>query len=125
MGVVLTIMSSRSHVRYSRLVPPVPVRRDRNEADYRDDQFTEPPPKIPVKSIVLAVLLFLMGATLLTLAGLMLGGVFGDTPDASATPFLILGLVTFIPGFYHVRIAYYAFRGYSGYSYFDIPHYDD
>ncbi len=115
-------MASRSRGRYTRLVP---IRKDIDETDYRDDQFTEPPPKLPVKSIVLAVLLFLIGSVLLTLAGLMLGGVFGDTPDASATPFLILGLVTFIPGFYHVRIAYYAFRGYSGYSYFDIPHYND
>jgi hypothetical protein len=30
----------------------------------------------------------------------------------------------FIPGAYHVRIAYYAFKGYEGYSYDDIPEFD-
>lgn len=114
--------TSRSRAHYSRLVP---ITRDNDEADYRDEQFTEPEPKIPVKSIVLAVVLFLIGSVMLTLAGLLLGGIFGDVPDVSATPLLIIGLITFVPGFYHVRIAYYAFRGYNGYSYFDIPHYDD
>ena len=115
-------MGVRSRTKYSRLIP---VARDREETDYRDEQFIEPEPKIPVKSILLALALFVMGSILLTLAGLMMGGVFGDTPDASATPLIILGLVTFVPGFYHVRIAYYAFRGYSGYSYHDIPYYED
>ena len=30
----------------------------------------------------------------------------------------------FIPGAYHVRIAYYAYKGYDGYSYDDIPEFD-
>lgn len=30
----------------------------------------------------------------------------------------------FIPGFYHVRIAYYAWKGYRGYSFEDIPDFD-
>jgi hypothetical protein len=30
----------------------------------------------------------------------------------------------FIPGAYHVRIAYYAFKGYIGYSFEDIPEFD-
>lgn len=39
-------------------------------------------------------------------------------------PVLLLGILTFIPGFYHVRIAYYAWRGYKGYSFEDIPDYN-
>ena len=39
-------------------------------------------------------------------------------------PLLILGSLMFIPGFYHVRIAYYAWKGYRGYSFEDIPDFD-
>ena len=39
-------------------------------------------------------------------------------------PMLILGSLMFIPGFYHVRIAYYAWKGYRGYSFDDIPDFD-
>lgn len=39
-------------------------------------------------------------------------------------PVLIIGALMFIPGVYHVRIAYYAFRGYQGFSYEDIPEFD-
>uniref|UniRef100_A0A8C2GJ10 Uncharacterized protein n=1 Tax=Cyprinus carpio TaxID=7962 RepID=A0A8C2GJ10_CYPCA len=36
-----------------------------------------------------------------------------------------LDLEFFLPGFYHLRIAYYASKGYRGYSYDDIPDFDD
>lgn len=39
-------------------------------------------------------------------------------------PLLILGSLMFIPGVYHVRIAYYAFKGYQGFSYEDIPEFE-
>lgn len=39
-------------------------------------------------------------------------------------PVLILGMLMFIPGVYHVRIAYYAYKGYPGYSYEDIPEFE-
>ncbi len=35
--------------------------------------------------------------------------------------FTIIGLLTFIPGFYHTRIAYYTWRGYKGFSWDQIP----
>ena len=91
-----------------------------SESDYRDEQFYEPPPKPPIKSIVLAAFLFLIGSVLLTLGGLIAGGILGGTEESS-TPILILGAITFLPGFYHVRIAYYAWKGYAGYSFADIP----
>lgn len=40
-------------------------------------------------------------------------------------PVLIIGILVFLPGFYHLRIAYYASKGYPGYSYDDIPDFDD
>ena len=39
-------------------------------------------------------------------------------------PVLLLGALMFIPGAYHVRIAFYAFKEYDGYSYDDIPEFD-
>nr|CAD7404374.1 unnamed protein product [Timema cristinae] len=36
-------------------------------------------------------------------------------------PMIILGALMFIPGVYHIRIAYCAFRRYPGYSFADIP----
>lgn len=38
---------------------------------------------------------------------------------------LIIGVLVFLPGFYHLRIAFYASKGYRGYSYDDIPDFDD
>lgn len=39
----------------------------------------------------------------------------------AAIALLVLGSVTFLPGFYHTRIAYMAWRGVAGYSFKDIP----
>ena len=35
--------------------------------------------------------------------------------------FAILGSILFIPGFYYTRIAYYAYKGYKGFSFSNIP----
>jgi hypothetical protein len=40
-------------------------------------------------------------------------------------PMLVIGSLMFVPGVYHVRIAYYASRGVKGYRYEDIPRFDD
>jgi lipopolysaccharide export LptBFGC system permease protein LptF len=39
----------------------------------------------------------------------------------AATALLVLGSICFIPGFYHVRIAYLAWKGVEGYSLESIP----
>lgn len=40
-------------------------------------------------------------------------------------PVIVIGVLVFLPGFYHLRIAYYAAKGYRGYSYDDIPDFGD
>jgi len=40
-------------------------------------------------------------------------------------PIFTIGAILFIPGFYHVRLAYYAWRKYEGFSFDDIPNDDD
>jgi len=105
-----------THVKYHKI----------NTVDdgFVDAQFRKPPPKPPVKSILLAVFLFTLGSLLLIIGSLLFTG-YIDVQYADRTyPMLILGSLLFIPGFYHVRIAYYAWKGYKGYSYEDIPDFE-
>lgn len=50
---------------------------------------------------------------------------FSPQHSDRTVPILIIGILVFLPGFYHLRIAYYASKGYPGYSYDDIPDFDD
>ncbi|KAL0428332.1 UNVERIFIED_CONTAM: Transmembrane protein [Sesamum latifolium] len=76
--------------------------------------------KPPIKEISLAVALFVFGA-LGIVAGIAMAvnKVGGDR--AHGLFFAILGGVLFIPGFYYTRIAYYAYQGYKGFSFSNIP----
>lgn len=106
-----------SNVRYSRL--------SSDDDGYIDLQFKKDPPKIPYKAIALATVLFLIGSLLIIIGSLLLAGYFGVTHTDRTVPVLIIGILVFLPGFYHLRIAYYASKGYRGYSYEDIPDFDD
>lgn len=94
----------------------------RDEDYYHDDQFEDTVPiKAPVKSIIVAVALFVLGTIMLTLGSLMLAGVMGQGAGSfKATPLMVIGSIIFIPGAYNARTAYYAWRGYHGFSYADI-----
>ncbi|CAM4719052.1 unnamed protein product [Leuciscus chuanchicus] len=105
-------------VRYSKLAS--------DDDGYIDLQFKKSPPKVPYKAIALATVLFLIGSILITIASLLLAGYFQVDDHRDRTiPVLIIGILVFLPGFYHLRIAYYASKGYRGYSYDDIPDFDD
>ncbi|XP_063050326.1 transmembrane protein 230b [Engraulis encrasicolus] len=105
-----------SRVRYSKLA---------NDDDgYIDLQFKRSPPKVPYKAIALATVLFLIGSLLIVIGGLLQAGYFHVQHQDRTVPVLIIGILVFLPGFYHLRIAYYASRGYRGYSYEDIPDFD-
>lgn len=91
---------------------------------FSDMQFEKQPPKVPYKAIGLAVVLFLVGTTLIVVGALLLTGIISAKYADRTWPVLILGALMFIPGAYHVRIAYYAYKGYQGYSYEDIPEFD-
>ncbi|XP_062854350.1 transmembrane protein 230b [Trichomycterus rosablanca] len=107
-----------SQVRYSRL--------SSDDDGYIDLQFKRSPPKVPYKAITLAAVLFFIGTVLITIGSLLLAGYFEVQDHRERTiPVLIIGILVFIPGFYHLRIAYYAYKGYKGYSYDDIPDFDD
>lgn len=91
---------------------------------YIDLQFEKPPPKVPYKAILLAVVLFSVGSLLIIIGAMLLSGYIDAKYQDRTWPVLLIGALMFIPGAYHVRIAYYAYQGYQGYSYDDIPEFD-
>ncbi|TEA38102.1 hypothetical protein DBR06_SOUSAS5810040, partial [Sousa chinensis] len=118
------------------------------EGPEKQYQFKKGPPKIPYKAIALATVLptvlFLIGAFLLIIGSLLLadhiskGILFSDNKTSStnfsqssyegvdrAVPVLIIGILVSLPGFYHLRIACYAPKGYWGHSYNDMPDFGD
>ncbi|QCD80524.1 transmembrane protein 230-like [Vigna unguiculata] len=71
--------------------------------------------KQPIKDIALAVSLIGFGFVGIIIGSLMsYNHVGGDT--AHGMFFTILGLILLILGLYHMRIAYYAYQGYKGFS---------
>ena len=94
------------------------------EEKYIDLQFRKKEVKIPWRAIGVATVLFIVGSTLLIVGALLLSGHIDVQYSDRTWPVLIIGLITFIPGFYHVRIAYYAYKRYEGYSFDDIPDYN-
>ncbi|XP_057508268.1 uncharacterized protein LOC130791166 [Actinidia eriantha] len=74
----------------------------------------------PIKEIALALSLLVFGTLGIVIGILMaFNHVGGD--NAHGIFFAILGSILFIPGFYYTRIAYYAYKGYKGFSFSNIP----
>mmetsp|Transcript_31420 Transcript_31420/g.69981 ORF Transcript_31420/g.69981 Transcript_31420/m.69981 type:complete len:124 (-) Transcript_31420:364-735(-) len=85
-----------------------------------DLRFEQLRTEVPVGSIVLAIFLMVFGICSFIVAWLhatqqLLG------KQQAEIGFTIIGFMTFIPGWYHCRIAYYTWRGYRGYSFDRIP----
>ncbi|XP_040084635.1 transmembrane protein 230-like [Oryx dammah] len=72
---------------------------------YIDLQFKKSPPKIPYKTIALATVLFFTGAFLISIGSLLLAGCICKEGADQAFPVLIVGILVFLPGFYHLHIA--------------------
>jgi hypothetical protein len=83
---------------------------------------------VPVKAILLALLLFVVGSVLLIVGSCVLTGVIDARhywPESSwqamSISFIVLGSITFLPGAYMTRIAYCAYHNREGYSFSQIP----
>ncbi|KAE9598950.1 hypothetical protein Lal_00022631 [Lupinus albus] len=96
---------------------------DRNRPfDPRFDYTPKALDKVPWKSIVLALFLLFLGTGLLFLSYFIFTGHMGGD-QSQAFGLLALGFLSFLPGFYETRIAYYAWRGAKGYRFSAIPDY--
>jgi len=101
------------------------IHRRTKSAYYHDDgfhpeQFRERiHTRTPWKAIGLATFLFIGGTIALVTCILGLAGHI-KLPDEAPTALLAIGLLMFVPGFYHVRIAIYAYKEYPGYSFDDL-----
>ncbi|KAK8729971.1 hypothetical protein OTU49_008412 [Cherax quadricarinatus] len=100
-------------------------RLSQEDDGFVDAQFKAGPSRIPWKAISYAMLLFAAGTLLLVIGSLLVAGYIEEKYADRTWPLIILGALMFIPGAYHSYIAYYAFKGYDGYSFDDIPSYDD
>ncbi|KAI0978330.1 hypothetical protein GJ496_001986 [Pomphorhynchus laevis] len=112
---LLSWIARKSSVTYYRIQPVT---------DILDDQFKEYPQKSPVRSIILACILFIIGICAIIVGVLLLTGYLGVNYQNRTWPVLLFGFLIFIPGVYHIRIAFLAWRGRSGFSFHDIPQTD-
>uniref|UniRef100_A0A5B6ZZG5 Uncharacterized protein n=1 Tax=Davidia involucrata TaxID=16924 RepID=A0A5B6ZZG5_DAVIN len=118
-------MASRRNVRYSRLATDEDSDYDGSGGRRHDPRFDYTPKafdKIPWKSIALALFLLSLGCMLLFLSFFIFTGHMGGE-RSQAYGLLGLGILTFLPGFYETRIAYYSWRGAQGYRFASIPDY--
>ncbi|XP_057481577.1 uncharacterized protein LOC130772942 [Actinidia eriantha] len=113
-------MASRRNVRYSRLAAD----DDEYDGGYdpRYDYTPKSFDKVPWKSIALALFLLSLGCLLLFLSYFIFSGHMGGE-RSQAYGLLGLGILTFLPGFYETRLAYYSWRGAVGYRFASIPDY--
>ncbi|KAK7245566.1 hypothetical protein RIF29_40413 [Crotalaria pallida] len=117
-------MATRRNIRYTPLATDEDdYIGDRNRPfDHRFDYTPKALDRVPWKSIVLALFLLFLGTGLLFLAYFIFTGHMGGD-QSQAFGLFVLGFLSFLPGFYETRIAYYAWRGAKGYRFSAIPDY--
>ncbi|XP_076883307.1 uncharacterized protein LOC143532040 [Bidens hawaiensis] len=114
-------MASRRNIKYTRLA--VDEDDDVGSEGTFDPRFgmsAETIDKIPWKSIALALFLLVFGCVLLLLSLFIFTGHM-DGDGSQLYGLFGLGTLTFLPGFYETRIAYYSWRGAKGYRFAAIP----
>ncbi|XP_054167240.1 transmembrane protein 230-like [Oppia nitens] len=81
--------------------------------------------RIPWRAICLALFLLVFGTAIIVISILIyLRVIVNIKPNDGLLVLVLLGVIMFIPGFYHIRIAYYAYHRCYGYSFDDIPDFD-
>ncbi|CAF0823849.1 unnamed protein product [Rotaria sp. Silwood1] len=99
-------------------------RSEKHSSLQKSHEFQEPTAKIPIYGIILATVLFLLGSLMITLGSLILTGYIQTQHTDRSWPLILIGLLVFLPGFYHIRIAYWAWKGDKNFSFADIPDLD-
>lgn len=80
--------------------------------------------KIPWKALALALFLAVGGVIQLISGVFIFTGHLGREYEDRFCPFLILGMIMFLPGAYHLFIAFAAYKNIPGYSFSSIPDFD-
>ncbi|KAJ8749860.1 hypothetical protein K2173_013775 [Erythroxylum novogranatense] len=117
-------MTTRCNIHYNRLPNDEHGDHDNGTKRY-NPRFDYSPgsfDKIPRKSIALAFCLLFLGSILLFLSYFILSGHMGGE-TSQAYGLFALGILTFLPGFYETRTAYYSWRGAKGHHFSSIPSY--
>ncbi|CAH9053241.1 unnamed protein product [Cuscuta epithymum] len=118
-------MAAKRNTRYNRLAADEDDEYYGSGSRHADRRFEYSPKsldRVPWKSLALAFFLLSLGCLLLLLSLFILTGhMAGD--QSQAYGLLGLGILTFLPGFYETRIAYYSWRGAQGYRFAYIPDY--
>lgn len=91
------------------------------DQQYTDLQFRQKEPPIPVKQILIASVMFICGSIMIIMGALLMSGHIDAKYGDRMWPLFIVGTLLFLPGFYHVRIAWYAWRKYDGFSFEEFP----
>lgn len=113
-----SIFGSSSKFKYSLLKSSL------DDGGFIDAQFIKSKAPIPWKAIMLSIFLFMAGILAIGVSVLNITGHVQIEPTESAWVLMVLGFIMFIPGVYHVRLAFYAYMEYDGYSLDDIPSFD-
>lgn len=114
-------MATRRNIGYS----PLPSQDSEYDAKEEDLRFSYNPralDRVPWKSIMLALFLLFLGSFLLLLSFFIFTGHMSGEPS-QGYGLLVLGILSFLPGFYETRVAYYSWRGAPGYRFASIPSY--
>ena len=95
------------------------------QEDVSNRKFVSPVTRIPWRALCLALFLMVFGTVVIVVSVLILFGfIVNIRPNDGLLVLTFLGFLMFIPGFYHIRIAYYAYHQYDGYNFDDIPDFD-
>lgn len=91
---------------------------------FDDSQFERPKGRVPWKAITFAVFLFVNGSLVIMYSLFKLFDYEDTEAKSRSIALLVLGLLMFIPGSYHVALAYLSYHEYPGYSFDDILDFD-
>ena len=83
-----------------------------------------PPPKTQIKSLYLALFLFLFGISVFTFFILSYFKIYFYEFVSSNMVLLLISFLTLCPSIYAFWISYHCWRKYPGYDWWIIPHYE-
>ncbi|CAG2169782.1 unnamed protein product [Oppiella nova] len=120
-----TVKFRSKHKSHYEPMEPFGDRNTPSQEDVSDRKGVSSGTRIPWRALCLALFLMFFGTVVIVVSVLTLFGfIVNIQPNDGLLVLTFLGFLMFIPGFYHIRIAYYAYHRYDGYNFDDIPDFD-